>query len=340
MINVLQKRIQASELYGDFWFNSGPVSIRALHGSTILINFWDFSSASCIRSLLYLNEWFRKYRDFGLMVIGVHTPEFKFGKNPEHLQRAILTASIKYPVVSDNEGIIWNSFGSVSRPTNYLIDKDGFIRYIHGGEGGYDQLERTLQSLLVEAGFHGELPPLVEPLRAMDAAGALCFKASGEIQLGYLRGTIGNVEGYNPEATLQYDDPQLYLPSRFYAQGKWFGDKEYIRFDGLRGEEGYIAFGYEAVEVNAVMNPIDSRKSRVRVFQDSLPLTRENRGEDVVIDEAGSSYVLVDTPRLFNVVKNKEYGDHILKLVANSPSVALYSFSFVTGVIPDLISRN
>lgn len=340
MVSNPTKQFQAPELYGDFWFNSGPVSIRALEGSIILVDFWDFSNTSCLRALPYLKEWFRRYRDFGLMVVGVHTPEYKFGRNPEALQEAIIRIGIEYPIVSDNEAIMWNSFANTSWPGHYLIDKDGYIRFVHHGERGYDQLERALQSLLAEAGFRGELPLLLEPLRETDFPGVVCYRASGDIQLGYLRGTIGNVEGYSPESTLQYDDPKLYLPARFYAHGKWFGDKEYIRFDGEIGEAGYVAFGYEALEVNAVMDALNVRESHVEVLQDDKPLTLENRGDDVVIATDGSSYVGVGSPRMFNIVKNREYGEHRLKLITSSLNIAFYSFSFVTDVIPDLISNN
>lgn len=340
MTSVHPKRFQAPELYGDFWFNSGPVSLRALLGSIILIDFWDYSNSACLRGLPYLKEWYKKYRDFGLMVVGVHTPEFKFGRNPEHLQRAIQLNGIEYPVVSDNEALIWNSFGNSERPGKYLIDKDGFVRGTHQGEGGYDQIERSLQSLLVEVGFKGELPELVEPLRNTDYPGVVCYRASREIHVGYLRGSIGNVEGYNPEFTLEYNDPLVHLPSRFYAHGKWFGDKEYLQFEGSQGEEGYITLGYQALAVNVVLNPLDARAAKVFVYQDDQPLSSENGGEDIEFTDDGRSCVLVDSPRLFNIVRNKEYREHRLKLVMSTRNIAVYTFSFETGVIPDYISKN
>ena len=340
MISFQPRHIQAPELFGDFWFNSGPISIRAMKGSVVMVDFWDYSSSNCLRTLPYLKAWNRKYQDFGFLIIGVHTPEFKFGRNAENVERAIRRSGIDYPVVTDNEEFLWTSYSNRLRPTKYLIDKDGFLRYSHSGEGEYDQFERSLQSLLNEAGYRGELPELEPPLRETDIPGVVYFRATGEVQVGYLRGTIGNPEGFSPESTLDYSDHGYHVGGRFYLQGKWFNEKEFVRFDGQEGEEGYVGLQYEAVEANAIMDSEPRTKSTVFIEQDGLPLTAEIAGSDVAISSEGLSYVLVDEPRLFNLVRNKDFGEHRLKLTTASRNFGLYSFTFVTGVIHDLVSRN
>lgn len=334
------KNIHAPELYGDHWFNSDPISIRDLRGQVVLIDFWDYTCINCIRTLPYLKDWFKKYQDYGLVIIGVHTPEFKFGKNTEVLQKALERAGIDYPVVLDNEALLWSAFTTRYWPTKYLIDKDGYIRYSQHGEGGYQQFERALQQLIVHSGFHGRLPELTEPLRDTDVPGNVCYRSTGEIYLGYLRGALGNNDGYNPESTLEYVDPGIYLPERFYAKGKWLSTRDCFTFNGEAGESGAVTIQYEAVEVNAVMNFNGPGVGEVRVWQDGVMLGKENFGEDVVKGNDGASLVLVDSPRMYNLVRNKEFGSHTLKLSTSSPRLEIYTFSFTTSVISDLIQSN
>jgi thiol-disulfide isomerase/thioredoxin len=339
-VELEQANIHSPELYGDFWFNSGPVSIRDLRGSVVLIDFFDYTCNSWIRTLPYLKDWNKKYRGFGVVVIGVHTPEFKFAKKVDVLQKALERASVEYPVVADNEALLWSAFGARAWPTKFLVDKDGFVRYSQQGEGNYQQFERALQQLIVQAGFHGRLPALTEPFRDTDLPGNLVHRQSGEIYLGYLRGALGNKDGYNPESTLDYVDPGIYLPERFYAKGKWLSAGECFTFNGDPGDSGSVTVQYEAAEVNAVMNYNADGVSEVVVRQDGVILGPDSFGEDVVKGNDGASLVLVDTPKMYNLVRNKEFGSHILSLTTSSPQLEIYTFSFTTSVVSDLIQSN
>ncbi len=337
-MELLPKHIHAAELYGDFWYNSDPVSLRALRGYVILLDFWDYTSVYCTRTLPYVQEWHRKYREFGLVVIGVHTPRFHFGKKPEEVEQSIRERGIEYPVVMDNEALIWTAYASRDWPTKFLIDKDGFIRYRHQGEGAYEQLERAIHMLLNEAGVRGELPELTEPFRDTDRNGAVCFRQTSEIQLGYLRGTIGNVEGFCPESTVGYTDPGVYLPERFYVHGNWRNHRECLQFQGH--EEGYVTFRYEALEVNAVLSAAENERSEFIVEQDNMMLNAENKGDDILLTAQGTSVLTVTRPRMYSIIKNKEFGSHLVRLRTTSSQVCVYSFSFITSAIPELISKN
>jgi thiol-disulfide isomerase/thioredoxin len=332
------KHFHAPELYGDFWYNSEPISIRALQGYVVLLDFWDYSNLNSVRALPYMNEWYRKYQEFGLVVVGVHTPEFQFGKKPEYVERAVREAGIEYPVVMDNEAIIWNAYAARSWPTKYLVDKDGFVRFMLTGVGGYEQFERAIQALLSEAGVRGELPQLTEPQRDIDRWGAVCYRTTADISFGYLRGTIGNIEGYNPESTIEYTDPGLYLPGRFYAHGRWTDKKESLQFNG--DEEGYLIFLYEALEVHGVMSAEDSKQCMVFVEQDGKMLTEENKGADIVLTDEGYSVLPVSRPRLYHIVRNKEFGSHRVKLRTICPSLAVYTLSFTASAVAELMSNN
>jgi len=340
MINFERGNIRAPGLFGDFWLNSEPITLRELKGSVVLIEFWDYSNVNCLRTQHYIKGWFTRYREFDLTVIGVHTPQFKFGRDPENVEKAIRRFGIEYPVVMDNDAIIWTAFSNRIWPTRYLIDKDGFLRFSHPGEGSYDQFERAIQALLVEAGYHGVFPDLLLPARDTDFPGAVCFRSTAEVQLGYLKGTLGNPEGHGPESTVLYDDQGFHLNGRIYLRGKWYSEREGIRFEGESGEEGSASCTYEALEVNSVMNSESDGPSKVFALQDRKPLTKENAGLDIKFDDEGLSYVLVDGPRDFNIVCNREFGEHEIALTTRTPGLEIFTFSFVTGAVPELVSLN
>jgi len=334
------KRVHAPQLYGNFWLNSEPVSISDFIGEVVIIDFWDYTCINCIRTFPYIQEWQHKYKEFGLKVVGVHTPVFEFARSLECVQKAIDHFNITYPVMLDNDAVIWNAFAVSSWPTRCLIDRDGFIRFMQHGEGGYMEFERAIQQLLIEAGCHGELPALMSPLCDEDQAGAVCYRPTSELFFGYLRGALGNTEGYNPESTIEYSDPGIYLPERFYVTGKWMNERQCLRFDGDTGEDGEILLPYQAREVHAVMSSNNSELCEVTIQQNSRPLGKDTRGEDIVQLQEGTTSLFVDNPRMYQLVHNKEFGSHLLKLTTSNPNLRIYTFSFTTCVIPELISTN
>jgi thiol-disulfide isomerase/thioredoxin len=339
MIDIQPQTIRARELFGDYWFNSEPVPISALHGSVILIHFWDYTCASCIRSLTYVREWQRKYEEYGLNVIGVHTPRFPFGQNPEAVEKALRRFEIKYPVVMDNVALIASHYDSRTWPTFFVIDKNGYVRYRREGEGNYASTEHVIQTLLYDAGVGEELPLPMEAIRDIDKVGAVCYRATPEIYAGYLRGSIGNVEGYSPESVVNYADPGIYLDGRFYAAGNWMNGRDNLRLDSPNRGEGHIIMDYQAVEVGGVLRREGKGKVEVDIRQDDHFLTSDTRGDDVRFASDGRSYLVVSEPRLYNMIRNREYGEHVLKLSSHSNALAVYSFSFLTAVISELVSN-
>jgi thiol-disulfide isomerase/thioredoxin len=334
---IQPQTVRAHEVFGDLWFNSDPVIITALRGRVVLVEFWDFTCVSCLRTLPYVKEWHRKYQQYGLVVIGVHTPKFPFGKNPELVQKAIERNGIQYPVVMDNEGVIAARYELRAWPSMYLIDKHGFIRYQHTGEGNYTTTERVLQALLYDTLSGETLPMLMEPLREEDRAGAVLYRSTPELQAGYLRGSIGNVEGYSPESVVQYADPEFYLDDRIYVVGCWLNDRNSVRHQDR--EPGSIILSYHATEVSAVLEP-EGGEAEIVLMQDDRYLSAENKGDDVRIAGDGRSIVTISEPRVYHLVKNPQYGEHVLRISTESEGLALYSFMFVSSVIPELVSNN
>ncbi len=327
--------VRPHELYGDHWFNSDPISILNQKGNVLLLDFWDFSCVGSLHTVPYIRDWHRKYAPEGLIVVGVHTPRFSFGRDETNLDRAIKRLSIRYPVVMDNDATIWSRYGSRQWPSQYLIDRDGFIRLANTGEGSYTAIEHMIQTLMLDAGLLTTVPELTEPMRTADMPGTVCFRATPELFAGYLRGSMGNVEGSVPEAEMHYDDPGIYLEGKFYVAGDWSVDREDLTLIGET--EGEILVRYAGLEVYAVVGAVQNEPVELEVLQDGHPLTAEDRGSDVKILQDKRSVVRVAEPRAYQLVRNKDHGDHLLKCTARKGGIALYCLSFTPGVIPELI---
>jgi thiol-disulfide isomerase/thioredoxin len=338
--DIMPRRMQARELLGDYWLNGRAVSLADLRGQVVLLDFWDFTSSASLRTLPYVLAWAERYRLLGLTVIGVHVPRFAFGQDPERIARALRRLGIGFPVVMDNSQLIWTQYSNRVWPTKHLVDVDGFIRCQSIGEGGYGPFERSLQHLLHEAHPLEDLPDLLEPLRETDRQDAVCYRATPEILAGYLRGSIGNVEGCVPESVIAYADPGIYMDGRIYVQGAWRNERECIRWEGASGEEGALFVRYRGSEVNLVVDPGGTIPVDVRILQDGRPLTKENMGEDIRLTASGDSLVRLDGPRLYNITRNRLFGDYLLRLQPASPGFALYSVTGVTAVIPELFGNN
>lgn len=332
--------VRAPGLLGEFWFNSEPFVLSDLQGQVVLVHFWDYASPTSLRSLAYIKTWFDKYAEYGLTVVGVHTPEFTFGREHGNIQDAIRRTGIEYPVIADNDALVWTAYGNRSRPTTCLIDKDGFLRFTRSGAGGYDQIERMLQSLLTETGIHGALPDFTPPLYETDVPGVLCYRATPDIALGYLRGTLGNPEGFSPESTVDYGDGAFLLPGRLYLRGKWHSERECVQFAGAGGDEGTASVLYQAKEVSVVLAPEGHEACTLLLEQDGNALSGDILGDDVRQSADGTTSVLVERPGVFHLVRNASFGEHVLGLNVAGAPVRIFQLSFVTSPIPEALHSN
>lgn len=336
-METFSKTFRAPEIFGDFWFNTEPVSISALRGEVILLHFWDFTSLNSLRTLPYVQEWHRRYTPFGFNVVGVHTPEFPFARDPILVRQAIEKLNIRYSIVMDNDYIIWQMFKVRMLPTIILIDKDGFVRFQQTGGGSFHNIEHSIQTLITEAGYYGELPLIMEPITELDREGVIVYKPSPSIFAGYQRGALGNIEGYVPECVYHYKDPGYYFEGKIYLEGTWFLSRNYIKLAEDEGNEGSVIILYKAKDVFSVIRPEGETQFQVFIQQDGKYLTNENKGDEIKIDQEGRSYILVKDTKLYNIVKNPEYGEHILRMSTRSNGFTLYAISFLTSPIPEFI---
>ena len=320
---------KAPPILGDPWINSQPLRIEDLRGKVILIDIWEYTCVNCIRTLPYLKEWHQRYSKDGLVIIGVHTPEFQFSKELKNVKTAVEQFGIEYPVVLDNEYLTWNNYKNRYWPRKYLIDKNGVIRYDHIGEGSYDITERKIQELLHE--INPSLVPLtpMDPIRDTDKPGAVCYPTTPELYLGFYRGKLGTSENYSPYEAANFKDPGNHEDGYIYLNGRWFSNSEFLRHAEKTDHlEDYIAIQYHALEVNLVIKPAEGGSFRVYAVQDGRPISPENRGGDLQVDETGQTYLEVREARMYQIIKNKEFGTHELKLASKSDEFGAYAFTF------------
>jgi thiol-disulfide isomerase/thioredoxin len=342
-------RIHAPELAPGEWLNtSRPIRLDAWRGRAVLVDIWDFTCLNCLRTLPYLTAWHEAYRDWPVSFLGIHTPEFAFARDRRQVEAALGRVGIKYPVLLDNDYQNWDAFANRYWPSVYLVDAQGYIRYQHAGEGAYAEIEAALSGLAREAAqLSGRVPaaPWPRPLGALrgeDKPGAMCFRATGELQAGFERGALGNPEGYLPRGL-----PMIYrlppLPARkdcyFYAEGAWQAGDESL---ALAGENGALVLPYHAASANAVLavsaDPVDlmlglKPPAELEITQDGLPLDSLTAGSDVRLED-GRSLLAVDAPRMYELARNPDGRAHELRLDVTARGTAVFAFSFSTCVTP------
>ncbi len=329
-MKVEKGQVRAPEI-GRVWLNSTPLSFRQLRGRVVLVDFWDFTCANCIRTLPYVQAWHERYRDKGLTVVGVHTPEFTFAQYESNVERGIREFGLTYPIVVDSNREIWKAFANRYWPTKYLLDKDGYLRYGHFGEGGYGECEQTIQELLHEVNAALKLPEIMDPLREEDHLGAVCYRPSGELYLGHQRGRIGNEGGFKEDEIAEYDFSAKVQENVFYAIGRWASTAEYFEAAGEGSHS--LKLKYEASAVNLVMAAARGESAEVRLLQDGKPIARSQATKDTLFRSSGESYVVVDSARMYALVNHHEFGEHEMELIC-SPGVAAFAFTFTGCVDP------
>jgi thiol-disulfide isomerase/thioredoxin len=332
-MRVEKGKVRAPEI-GRVWLNSPPLSFRQLRGRVVLVDFWDYTCVNCIRTLPYIQAWHERYLGKGLTVIGVHTPEFTFAHYESNVERGVREFGLTYPIVVDNDREIWKAFANRYWPTKYLLDKEGYLRYAHFGEGAYRECEEVIRELLLEVNSTLAFPPLMEPVRAEDRDGAACNPPSAELYLGHARGRIGNEGGFKEDSISDYTLPSDFKENHFYLGGRWASTAEYVE----AAEDGShrIVLQYEAAGVNLVMAAPRGGACDVIVLQDGKPLERSQKASDTrfrSVDGNEQSYFSVQQARMYSVLKNADFGKHVLELQCPA-GLAAFAFTFTSCVDP------
>lgn len=309
------------------WLNSPPLSREQLHGKVVLIDFWTYSCINCLRAMPFVHEWAQRYRDHGLVVIGVHTPEFAFERDPRNVMKAVQQLKVQYPVALDNQYAIWRAFNNRYWPAHYFVDAQGNIRGHQFGEGNYAHSEQVIRRLLVEAG-QTELPPPADPAAA-DLQGVATQADMGNLRspetyLGHARAEqFASPGGQRADAAFGYTLPSTLALNQWGLSGQWRVNDEAAQ---LQQAGGRIAFQFHARDLHLVLAPgEDGKPVRFRVLLDGKPLPAADAGADVAADGTGT----VNEHRLYQLIRQRgTIGPHRFEIEFLDAGVQAYAFTF------------
>jgi len=309
------------------WLNSPPLSREQLHGKVVLIDFWTYSCINCLRAMPFVHEWAQRYRDHGLVVIGVHTPEFAFERDPRNVMKAVQQLKVEYPVALDNQYAIWRAFNNRYWPAHYFVDAQGNIRGHQFGEGNYAHSEQVIRRLLVEAG-QTELPPPADPAAA-DLQGVATQADMGNLRspetyLGHARAEqFASPGGQRADAAFGYTLPSILALNQWGLSGQWRVNDEAAQ---LQQAGGRIAFQFHARDLHLVLAPgEDGKPVRFRVLLDGKPLPAADAGADVAADGTGT----VNEHRLYQLIRQRgTIGPHRFEIEFLDAGVQAYAFTF------------
>jgi len=315
--------------------NNNPLTLSSLKGKVVLVYIWTYTCINSIRPMPYIDDWNQKYSNKGLVIVGLHSPEFTFEKNYTNVKAAVQRFGISYPVILDSDHGTWDAYGNQYWPRFYLIDTQGNLRYDHIGEGSYDQIEKAIQSLLAErAALMGakEISFNTKPTTVIKP-GSLYYvdlrqSTTPEIYIGYstARTPLGNPEGFKPDQTVSYSIPSNtnFLPHIAYLQGNWKNNPDNMQ---LQSDTGRIILTYYAKSVNIIAGG----KGGGSVFNDegiegAAVASTSNKllGEDLSSD--GS--FRIDGQRLYNLAIHNNYAFHNIVIDVKGKGFQFYTFTF------------
>ena len=304
------------------WLNSPPLTMEQLRGKVVLVDFWTYSCINCLRTLPYVKAWSDKYKDQGLVVIGVHTPEFAFEGKVDNVRAAMRRLGVDYPVAVDNDYRIWRAFNNRYWPAHYFIDAQGRIRHHHFGEGQYEQSERVIQRLLAEAGAEampGET--VVVQATGAQAAADRASRRSPETYSATPRRRASRPARSAATRATAYALSPLAALNAWGLDGRWTVGAQQARLDRPGGR---IAFRFHARDLHLVLGSPDGKPVRFRVTLDGKP-----PGADAGMDVDASGAGVVNDQRLYQLVRHKgPVTERTFEIEFLDPGVEAFAFTF------------
>ncbi|KAF6244488.1 redoxin family protein [Nitrosopumilus sp. b2] len=304
------------------YLNTTPEELsQEMEGKIVLYDIWTYSCINCIRTLPYITAWDDKYSDQGLLIIGVHSPEFEFEKDPENVKMSIDKHGIDYPVVMDNDMETWKAFENRYWPRKYIADHEGYIRYDHIGEGGYQETEKVIQQLLKErSDALGIQTTLASSLVDIEEFEHTLFRTP-ELYFGYYfaqnRNQLGSEEGFQPGKTVVYEESEKIELHKFYPIGTWKNNKDNME---LISDAGKIKLLYNAKEVNIVT----ASNAELEIFLDGEELPEQYSGTDIQT----RNILRVSEPGLYNIISNEDSASHVLEIKVTGSGFEIFTFTF------------
>ena len=294
------------------WLNSEALTLEELRGKVVIVDFWTYSCINCVRTLPYITDWYEKYHDEGLVVVGVHAPEFEFEKSTSNVKEAIERFDIKYPVAQDNDFQTWRAYNNRYWPAKYFIDANGNVRYTHFGEGKYEESELVIQELLAEIGSDSETD--LTTVKKKDYSS----DQTPETYIGYSR----QENFLSPEELIRNTSADYTIPSElplhyFAVSGEWIFSSEHAESNAIGSQLMLHFFGRDIYLV------LDSEEA-ASVTVEVLSPDKENLSQDLDQNDA----VHIDEARLYHLVSLDEAVQGTLLLTFNDPGIKAFAFTF------------
>jgi cytochrome c biogenesis protein CcdA/thiol-disulfide isomerase/thioredoxin len=306
------------------WINSPPLTTAGLRGKVVLIDFWTYSCINCLRELPYVKAWAQKYGPAGLVVIGVHTPEFAFERVVGNVQKATKDLGVTYPVAVDSDYKIWSAFNNQYWPALYFVDATGTIRHHHFGEGEYDDSERIIKQLLHEAGAQNVALGLADVnAQGVQAAASNLYQISPETYVGYARAAnFSSPQGVTKDQAANYTVPAALNADQWALGGTWKVTAEGAE---LQQPHGKIVYRFNGRDLHLVLGPMkDGHAVHFKVRLDGKE-PGENKGADISADGSG----VVTEQRLYQLIRVAQPGpEHTVEVEFLDAGVEAYSFTF------------
>ena len=303
------------------YINTTPEELHAkIKDKVVLYDFWTYSCINCIRTFPYLKAWNDKYADKGLLIIGVHSPEFEFEKDLNNVKRAVQKYGLTYPIVLDSDHMTWDAFSNRYWPAEYITDDLGHIRHTNFGEGDYDQTEKVIQQLLDQRAKRLGLNTTADQSLVNLQAHEFSAFQTPELYFGYDfadgRNYFGNSEGFEPEKIVSYTMPSDLQKDHFYLEGQWQNLHDSMK---LSSDNGKIVLPYTAQEVHIVAS---GTGTGIQILLDGKPVTSDDAGQDTK-----NSTAIISEKRLYNIISSKQAGAHTLTIIGH-PGFEIYTFTF------------
>jgi thiol-disulfide isomerase/thioredoxin len=306
------------------WLGSPPLTADGLRGSVVAVDFWTYTCINWLRTVPYVRAWHEAYRDAGLVVLGVHTPEFPFERDVDNVRRAIQSRRIGFPVAVDSDYAIWTAFTNMYWPALYLVDAEGEIRWSHFGEGAYEESEQMIRRLLTEAGRGDALPePVTVEAHGIEAPADWATLRSAENYLGSERtDNFASPERGGTGSSRRYSVPARLAPGDWALSGRWTVLRDAVRLDEPGGS---VSCRFSARDVHLVMTPgVGGTPVRFGVRLDGLPPGADS-GDDVDPDGTGT----LSEPRLYQLIRRRgAVRDGTFEITFRDPGVQAFAFTF------------
>ena len=287
----------------------------------ILYDIWTYSCINCIRTLPFITSWDEKYSDNGLLIIGIHSPEFEFEKDPKNVKIAIEKYGITYPVVMDNNMETWKAFENNYWPRKYIADHEGNLRYDHIGEGDYQKTEEIIQQLLNERAVAMSLENVSEnQLVSIEEFEHTLFRTP-ELYFGYKfannRNQLGSEEGFQPEKIVKYNEPSNIELNKFYPIGNWKNHKDSMELTEVTGS---IKMSFNAKEVNIVTE----NNAQLEIFLDGVELSKKYAGSDISF----GNKMDITNAGMYNILSTQSSISHTMEILIEGEGFQVFTFTF------------